>query len=433
MVIFAFIKINKFVQNNYGSDFLKAIKIVIKGLFCFLTAAAVLIFAGVFYLQATVSDNYKIKKGDTFKIESIVPITATYDGTAVADASKERSIGESFSVDLKAFGVIPISKVNLQVVDELYVTVLGNPFGMKIYTNGVMVTSLSDVKTKNGNLKPAKDAGIKLGDYILSVNGQEVTTNEELSEIVEKSNGQKLKFKVLRGNTIIYITFCAVKSTDTDSFKIGLWVKDSSAGIGTLTFYSPTSNVICGLGHGICEEETGEIINIKQGTFVTAEIISVEKGEVGKPGKLNGRMGYDTIGTIAINSKQGVYSHLAGEISFSGLTEIALKQEVKNGKAQIVCTVDGNLPKAYDCTVEVRSSAYHNKTQNLIVTVTDKTLLEKTGGIVQGMSGSPIIQNGKLVGAVTHVLIDDPTKGYGIFAENMLETARNVTELKEAG
>ncbi len=434
MVIFAFSKINFTVQNIVGVDFLKAARILIKSLFCIMTALSVLIFSGIIYLQSTVSSEYKIKKGDTLQIKAAVPITATYNGTALAESTNLRNIGETFSVDLKAFGVIPISKIDVQVVDELYVAVLGIPFGMKIYTNGVMVTSLSDVATEKGNLKPAKDAGIKLGDYILSVNGETVTTNEDLSQIVEKSNGKKLKFKILRGDTVIYISFCPVKSVETGSYKIGLWVKDSSAGIGTLTFYSPTSDIICGLGHGICDEETGELINIKKGSIVTAEIISAEKGEVGKPGKLNGRMGYDTLGLINKNSNNGVYCQLTGEVTFSKLTEIALKQEVKSGKAKIVCTLDDGAPKEYDCIIEVRSSAYHSKTQNLLVTVTDHELLEKTGGIVQGMSGSPIIQNGKLIGAVTHVLIDDPTKGYGIFAENMLETAQGVVEeqLKDA-
>lgn len=406
---------------------MKFIRILIKSIFVLFTVFTVLIFAGVIYLQNTVSDQYKIKKGDSLKIESFVPIEATYNGAALTETTNHRSIGESFSVDLKAFGIIPISKIDVEVVDELYVAVLGEPFGMKIYTNGVMVTSLSDVATENGNVKPAKNAGIKLGDYILSVDGKAVSTNEDLSEIVEGSNGKKLKFEVLRGNTVIVISFCPVKSADTGTYKIGLWVKDSSAGIGTLTFYSPSSDIICGLGHGICEEETGELINVKSGTIVSAEIISSEKGEVGKPGKLNGRIGYQTLGSISKNSQNGVYSKLTGEITFSKLTEIALKQEVKNGKAQIICTVDGNGPKAYDCVIEVRSSAYHSKTQNLLVTVTDETLLRKTGGIVQGMSGSPILQNGKLVGAVTHVLIDDPTMGYGIFAENMLGTVQGIS------
>ena len=415
--------------------FLKLARIIIKSLFAVFLIFSVIIFSGIIYLQNTVSNQYKIKKGEELNLESKVPIVASFNGSALAEASNNKSIGDSFSVDLKAFGIIPISKIDVQVVDELYVAVLGKPFGMKIYTNGVMVTSLSDVQTEDGIQRPAKKAGIKLGDYILSINGQAVTTNEDVMEIVEKSQGKKLKFEILRGKTKIYITFCAVKSKETGSYKIGLWVKDSSAGIGTLTFYSPVNDIICGLGHGICEEESGELINIKSGSIVDAQIISTEKGEIGAPGKLNGRMGYTTIGVIENNCQMGVYSRLTGKLEFSKLTEIALKQEVKNGKAQILCTLDGEGPKLYDCNIEVRSSAYHSKVQNLLVTVTDDILLEKTGGIVQGMSGSPILQNGKLIGAVTHVLVDEPTQGYAIFAENMLETAQSVAEsnkLKEA-
>ncbi len=413
--------------------FLKLARIFIKSVFAVFLIFSIIIFSGIIYLQNTVSNEYKIKKGEGLNIDSKVPIVASFNGSALAEATQTRKVGESFSVDLKAFGIIPISQIDVEVVDELYVAVLGSPFGMRIFTNGVMVTSLSDVQTENGVERPAKKAGIKLGDYIISINGQAVTTNEDVMSIVEKSNGNKLKFEVLRGNTKIYINFCAVKSKETDSYKIGLWVKDSSAGIGTLTFYSPVNDIICGLGHGICEEETGELINIKSGSIVDAQIISSEKGEIGAPGKLNGRMLYQTVGTIEKNCQMGVYSRLTGKLEFSNLTEIALKQEVKNGKAQILCTIDEKGPQLYDCEIEVRSSAYHNKVQNLLVTVTDKKLLEKTGGIVQGMSGSPILQNGKLIGAVTHVLIDNPTKGYGIFAENMLETAQSVAEnLKEA-
>ena len=197
---------------------MKAIRILFKSFFVMLTASAVLIFSGIIYLQNTVCDQYKIKKGDSLSIESFIPIDATYNGSALAEASNQRSIGESLSVDLKAFGIIPISKIDVEVVDELYVAVLGEPFGMKIYTNGVMVTSLSEVATENGNVKPAKNAGIKLGDYILSVNGKGVTTNEDLSAIVENSKGERLKFEVLRGNTVIIISFCPVKSSETNTY-----------------------------------------------------------------------------------------------------------------------------------------------------------------------------------------------------------------------
>ena len=184
---------------------------------------------------------------------------------------------------------------------------------------------------------------------------------------------------------------------------------------------------MCGLGHGICDEDTDELLELNSGEIVTAEIIGIEKGESGSPGQLKGKFTYKTLGAIDLNEENGVYSFLEGDINLSNLTEVALKQEVEDGDAQILCTVDGTTPELYSCEIKKRSSSYLSPTQNILITVTDKDLLEKTGGIVQGMSGSPIIQNGKLVGTVTHVLIDDPTSGYGIFAENMLST---ISEMK---
>ena len=177
------------------------------------------------------------------------------------------------------------------------------------------------------------------------------------------------------------------------------------------------------------------MLNLNSGQIESAEILSVEKGAIGSPGQQNGKFTNKTIGDICLNCTGGVYSVPTAKVDTSNLTEIALKQEVEDGEAQILCTVEGETPKLYSCEIKKRSSNYMSGTQNIIVTVTDKELIAATGGIVQGMSGSPILQNGKLIGAVTHVLVDDPTKGYAIFAENMLETAQSVAEsnkLKDA-
>ena len=240
-----------------------------------------------------------------------------------------------------------------------------------------------------------------------------------------------MKFEIKRNGETKIINFSAVISKETGTYKIGLWVRDSSAGIGTLTFYSPATGVVCGLGHGICDEDTEELLQLNSGELVSAEIIGVEKGGTGSPGQLKGRFTYNSIGAIDSNTENGVYSFLKGNINLSNLTEVALKQEVEDGEAQILCTVDGTTPKLYSCRIKKRSSSFLSPTQNIIVTVTDKELLELTGGIVQGMSGSPIIQNGKLIGSVTHVLIDDPASGYGIFAENMLSTASDMAYKSE--
>ena len=366
-----------------------------------------------------------------------MPVTAVYNGAKITQGSLD-TVGEEYDVDLKLFGIIPLSTVNIQVVDEMQVAVLGSPFGMKLYTDGVLVIDITSVKTAKGLENPAKDAGIKKGDYIISVNGKNIYTNEDLSETVEKSEGKQMNFLIKRSNKKINLKLAAVKSEETGNYQIGIWIKDSSAGIGTFTFYSPAVGVVCGLGHGICDDDTGELLRLNSGELVTAEIIGIEKGDAGSPGKLEGRFGYKSIGKIDLNANSGIYSRYKGNLNLSRIMEIALKNEVKNGDGQILCTLSGDKPELYSCKINIRTAAFLSKTQNMTVTVTDKALLRKTGGIVQGMSGSPIIQDGRLVGAVTHVLVDDPTTGYAIFAENMLETAQKTANgttesiLKEA-
>lgn len=410
-------------------------RVLSKVTFFVLLGLDIFIFSAISYLDNSLSEKYKIKKGDVLSFDTPIPITAEYKCARLSESGVSREIGEEFNVGLKAFGIIPFSTVSVEVVDEMYVAVLGTPFGMKLYTDGVLVIDVTNVQTESGVVKPAETAGIKKGDYILSADGNEVHTNEELSAVVAASGGNKIKFVIKRAGKRKTVFCKPEKSSETGDYKIGLWVRDSSAGIGTLTFYSPMTGVVCGLGHGVCDEDTGELLSLDTGEIVKAEIISVEKGASGSPGQLKGKFTYTTLGSIDKNSENGVYSLLKGKISLSDLTEIALKNEVKDGAAQMLCTIDGGTPQLYDCKIKKRGSAYMASTQNLTVTVTDKELLEKTGGIVQGMSGSPIIQNGKIVGAITHVLVDDPTTGYAIFAENMLETAQSVAsgnKLKDA-
>lgn len=405
--------------------YLKILRIFFKCVFILALLLDTAVFGAVIYLNGSISDNYKIKKGDGLTFNTAVPITAEYEGLKLSQTGKTEQIGEEFDVKLKAFGIIPFSTVNVEVVDELHVSVLGMPFGMKLYTDGVLVIDITTVETVSGSISPGEDAGVKKGDYILSADGRQVLTNEELSAAVAASGGNRIKLVIKRGGTqkTVYVT--PALSKETNSYRIGLWVRDSSAGIGTLTFYSPATGIVCGLGHGVCDEDTGDLLELKNGEIVSAEIVSVEKGSSGSPGQLKGRFTYGTIGKIDCNSEKGVYSVLKGKLGFSRLTETALKQEVRDGDAQILCTVDGREPQLYSCRIKKRSSAYLSAAQNMTVTVTDPELLKLTGGIVQGMSGSPILQNGKLIGAVTHVLIDDPTTGYAIFAENMLKEAES--------
>ncbi len=412
---------------------MKFLRGIVKTLFFIFLLLDCAVFTLIYMVGNQVSDSYKINQGETLTLNTSVPVKAIFSNTSAVD-SKTYQVGETFKVDLKIFGVIPFSTADVEVVDDMYAAVLGTPFGMKIYTEGVLVIELTDINAQNGLTNPAAEAGIKVGDYIESVNGQEITCNEDLSYLVEKSGGEALSFKIKRGSKSINIKAKPEMSIDDGMWRLGIWVRDSSAGIGTLTFYSPSTNMVCGLGHGICDDDTDTLLTVERGEMVNAQIVSVTKGAAGSPGELKGKFTFDTIADISLNSNCGVYGKLKGSVNVANLTEIALKQEVEDGEAQILCTTEGDTAKLYSCTIKKRTANYLSKTQNFVVTVTDKELLSTTGGIVQGMSGSPILQNGKLIGAVTHVLVDDATKGYGIFAENMLETAQSVAEekLKEA-
>ena len=402
---------------------MRKISLFFKALSVLMLVISIAVFSAIFYISNIVSDKYKVSSGETLQISEKIPVTAKFLGENRAEAKLYNSVGSNYDVELRIFGVIPISRASVEVVDEMYVSVLGTPFGMKIYTDGVLIVALSDVDTASGNCSPATKCGLKIGDYIVTIDGKKVYTNEDVGEIIENSNGRKINVVINRNGKIIPLVLIPEKSVSTDVYKAGIWVRDSSAGIGTLTFYYPYNNVVCGLGHGICDKDTGSLLKLNSGELVGAEIIAVKKGVAGEPGELTGRITLARYGKILINSNCGVYASAEQKYSNANLTKVALKQEIKNGEATIITTVDGGEPKQYSCIVKKHSE---NGVQNLTVKITDEELIATTGGIVQGMSGSPIIQNGKLIGAVTHVLIDDATKGYAIYAENMLESAQNV-------
>ena len=388
--------------------------------------AVVFIFAGITVADATIESEYKVAQNTNLKINCLIPVkVAKYNDVSV-DNKLYASPGAKYDVQLKIFGIIPVKKASVEVVDDMYVSVLGTPFGMKIYTDGVLVIDISDVDSKDGYIKPAKLAGLNIGDFIISINGQKVYTNEDVARLIEASNGQNMQLVIKRDNVIKNITLKPVLSKSTGLYKAGIWVRDSSAGIGTLTFYCPSTNVLCGLGHSVNDSDTGKILTISSGEIVGADIVSFTKAQKGTPGELHGRLHAQKMASFSLNCEKGVYGICTSTINNGELMKIALKQEIQNGEAFILSTINGDTPQKYKCKVSIIKS--NTQTQNLLIEITDSELLSVTGGIVQGMSGSPIIQNGKLIGAITHVLIDEPNKGYGIFAENMLETAQSVAD-----
>lgn len=410
---------------------MRTIKIAVKTTAIFCAVLATVIFASVIYANNSVSDYYSINKGETLELDTVVPVRASICSKDKVKVDYSAQEGNTFTMDVKVLGVIPLKQINVKVVDELQVAVLGTPFGIKLYTEGVLVVGFTEIDSESGDKNPAKTAGLREGDFIVSLNGREVYTNEDVSSIIKSSDGELVVARISRNGKEKTISFYPARSRSSGVYRAGIWVKDSSAGIGTMTFYSPTYNVVAGLGHGICESETGTLMSLSSGEFVTASIASYVKGEVGDAGELKGVFTGKKIAEFSKNSENGVYGRVSCDINMTKLIPVALRQDVRNAKGYIYTTIDGTEPDYYTCNVKVRNQG---SVQNLLVEVTDERLLSATGGIVQGMSGSPIIQNGKLIGAVTHVLLDDPAKGYGIFAETMLETAQSVTEenLKEA-
>lgn len=384
---------------------------------------SVVLFSAVGYLSYQLPDNIMVHPGtEQIKIEEYEYLTAT---AAAPLSSVTRTANGYYKAKFNLFGVLPVGTVDVHVVDESDVMVMGIPFGMKIYTNGVMIVDFTDVETVNGTRNPCREAGIRAGDVILAINGEMVYENRTVSAAIKESGDRPIDFLIQRGSSEKHYTVLPIADTQ-GAYKIGIWIRDSTAGIGTLTFCSE-NGIAAGLGHGICDVDTGELVQVLHGELVEAQIISVQKGTEGIPGELKGVFRSRVLGNILTNDITGVYGTLkdaGGQYSYP----IAPKQEVKSGKAKVLTTIDNTGPHFYECEIKKINFNDESKTQNFIIQVTDPLLVEKTGGIVQGMSGSPIIQNEKLIGAVTHVFVDDSTRGYGIFAENMLTTAQTIAE-----
>lgn len=304
--------------------------------------------------------------------------------------------------------------------NSMQVLLGGMPFGVKLQTLGVMVIGVSEVETPNGKKNPAYEGGIRTGDVILRINGNEVNSVEEVTNAVSQCEGRTLTFTIMHGGSEYERQITPVE-TGNGGYKTGLWVRDTTAGIGTVTFVDPQSGAFAGLGHGICDAETGELVTFSRGAILDVTITGVIKGAVGRPGELKGYLNATKTGTLLANQKTGVYGMFAKppQTTGSDFLPIATSQDIHEGDAVIYSTVNASGEvKAYQVRICHLNEGSGNK--NFVIEVKDPALLEITGGIVQGMSGSPVVQNGKLIGAVTHVLINDPTKGYGITIGNML-------------
>ena len=301
---------------------------------------------------------------------------------------------------------------------------LGRAVGIKLFSDGVLVVGLSPVETGAGACYPGRDCGLKAGDLITHIDGEEVDTIEEVQALVTQGEGEPLTIQAMRGQKQVQLKAAAVANSQ-GVYQLGVWLRDSMAGIGTMTFYDPETGAFGALGHGVNDVDTAMLMPLEKGSIMAATVSEVKKGTCGQPGELHGQFDLTgDLGALFANTERGIFGRLENCAMAEGLApvEVASRKEVREGEATILSNVRGDRVEEF----QVEITHVENKKGNsrsLMLRVTDPELLAVTGGIVQGMSGSPIIQDGKLVGAVTHVLVNDPTRGYGIFIENMLEAA----------
>lgn len=379
-------------------------------------------------------DELVVFEGETIFMKTLLGLNIklndeTIETSSNSSQSLTKQAGKS-TLEVSLFDSINIKNVNVDVLPKTTVIPVGNIAGVKLYTNGVLVVGMSEIEGyDNKKYKPYENKGIKEGDTIVKIDEKLINSTEDLIETVNNSQGRDIKVQYIHQEETKECSISPVK-TSSSQYKLGLWVRDSAAGVGTVSFYEPTSKTFGALGHGITDIDTNELINIASGEFVTTRILNITKGESGNPGKIQGTVENQTnIGKIYKNSKFGIYGKVDNisslNIDMSKEMEVALREEIKTGKATILCSLDNQQPQEYEIEIEKINKENNYDNKSMQIKITDQKLLEKTGGIIQGMSGSPVIQNGKFVGAVTHVLVNDPTKGYAVFGDIMLKQSKN--------
>ncbi len=395
-----------------------------KGIAAVFLIISLTLMGAVGYYDAVLPDTYYISEGGSATVDCFFEITIESGDTIVA-ASTGGATAEETDVEIRLFRVIPVKSAKIIHADAKMLIPGGSPVEVKLLTEGVMVVKTAEVTE---GVSPAHEAGIVAGDNILSANGEELNSSARLSEIIEQSQGEPITFEIMRNGRSSTVTVTPVYSETDGVYKAGLWIRDSTAGVGTLTFIDPETGIFVALGHPISDSDTLTTLPLGSGEIVDVVITGYDKGERGCPGELYGTFVSGLAsGTIELNCEQGIF----GTMTYPSRQEaipIAYKEEVKTGPATILTNIDGSTPQEFEVEIERVTLSSSAKSKNIVIKVTDPELLELTGGIVQGMSGSPIIQDGKLVGAVTHVFVSDPTRGYGIFIENMLEATEIIAD-----
>lgn len=401
---------------------MKRIRTIIHAATAVVGAVSMVLLGLTAYINLAAPDHYYNVEGETFSVSSMfgIQVNTSYEEDAAAQAGTDTPVSQQ--VGLSLFGIIPIKTATVDTVPEIMLAPCGTPFGVKILTDGVIVVGLNDITTADGTVNPGKQANIQTGDIIYKINGVEVSSNDDVAKAISSSKGETVSVELQRDGKNLTLPLTPALSSIDNTYKAGLWVRDSSAGIGTVSFYDPQTGAFGGLGHAISDVDTGEVLPVLKGDVVNVKIHDIVKGTVGTPGELRGSfVSNESCGTITVNNDSGVFGTMYEAPYYDRLVPMGLKQEIQTGKATILTTINGSTPKEYEIEIEKFNLFENSPTKNMVIRITDPELLELCGGIVQGMSGSPILQNGKLVGAVTHVFVNDPTRGYAIFAENMYQ------------
>ena len=402
------------------------------------------LFSLYYFMWLSVPSTIMIKAGVDQKLDFKVPATGELykeavevsGGTNVSPAVSEsifidfgRAVTvkasqiDQYKIQLKLFGLIPLKEVDVEVIQDLMLKPAGIPIGIYVKTQGVLVVGTGEFEGDDGQKYNPGKYVFQTGDYILEINDEEINEKKTLIERINHSEGQELVFKVKRGDGIIDVK-ARPQLNQNGEYKMGIWVRDNAQGVGTMTYIDEQGN-FGALGHGINDIDTSTLMTLSKGTLYHTEIIGITRGESGVPGELTGFIEYDdrnVMGNITDKTSRGIFGVCSPEIAMDdtyGFLPLGLKQEIEKGPAQIICSL-GQGTQMYDVEIIDINLENDNVNRGIVLKITDPELLMATGGIVQGMSGSPIIQDGKLIGAVTHVLVQDPTKGYGIFIESML-------------
>lgn len=416
-----------------------------KTLYFLLSAGIFAVVASLYYsMWSSVPSTIMIKAGMDQTLDFHVPASGELcreaieaSGSAGQNVSAQSSLHmdfgktivvranqvDQYKLQLKLFGMIPLKEVDVEVIQDIKLKPAGIPIGIYVKTKGVLIVGIGEFEGENGQTFSPGKYIFQTGDYILEINDQEINEKKELVDIIDHCEGQELYFTIQRGESVFEIK-ARPEQNKNGEYKMGIWVRDNAQGVGTMT-YMDENGCFGALGHGINDIDTGTLMSLSKGTLYHTKIIGITRGSTGAPGELTGFIEYDDkniMGSITDNTSKGIFGICTPETEESAVYDylpLGLKQEVKKGDAQIICSLGGET-EAYDVEIVNINLENDNINRGIVIKITDPKLIAVTGGIVQGMSGSPIIQNGKLVGAVTHVLVQDPTKGYGIFIEEML-------------